>query len=264
MPPKDTAASGALAGAGAFEPRPYTLHQSWTRRFDLEFNLKVGPGGSLDVKMVSHQEARFEVLGVTNGVLDKLSIEYAVYKSTLTVMGTSQDSPEELAGKRFVVTFARDKPDVREATGGAPPKKQADSVKDDAREPLEIERALKELAQLAAQNKGRAEFSRAGALALAGGEDEDTKVPSAKASLQQILTNSRAEKSAVIDLGYTMINTQDDKSAVEVQVSGSMSVLDAPARYHSVTLAGPMELRAGDAGGMQGRGNLKVTTSYQF
>jgi hypothetical protein len=246
----------------AFEPRPFALHQTWTRLFDLEFNLKVGPGGNIDMNMVSHQEARFEVLGATNGTLDKLGIEYSVYTSKLTIMGAAQDSPEELAGKRFVITFNHDKPEVRDASGGTPPKKQVDSVKDDAREPLEIEKALKELALLAA--KGRGDFSLAGAIALAGGQDEDTKVPSAKASLRQIVAGARAEKTALLDLGYTLTNVLDDRSVIEVQVAGSLSVLDAPARYQSSTLQGPMELRSSEPGGMQGRGTIKVTTSYKY
>ena len=43
-----------------------------------------------------------------------------------------------------------------------------------------------------------------------------------------------------------------------------MSVLDAPARYQSSTLQGPMELRSSEPGGMQGRGTIKVTTSYKY
>jgi hypothetical protein len=249
-------------GNAAFEPRPFAIHQTWTRLFDLEFNLKVGPSGSIDMNMVSHQEARFEVLGVTNGTLDKLGIEYAVYTSKLTIMGATQDSPEELAGKRFVVTFNRDKPDVRDAGGGTPPKKQIDSVNDDAREPLEIEKALRELARLA--GNGRGDFSSAGAIALAGGEDEDTKVPSAKASLRQVIVGAHAEKSALLDLGYTLTNVLEDRSVIEVQVAGTMSVLDAPGRYQSSTLQGPMELRSAEPGGMQGRGTIKVTTSYKY
>ncbi len=248
--------------AGAFQVKPYVARQAWTRLFDMQFDLKVGPGGSIDMKMVSHQEARFEVLGVTAGVIDKLQIEYAVYSSTLTVMGATQDSPEELAGKRFVVTFARGVPDVRDASGHTPPKKQSDSVKDDAREPLEIEKALKELAPLAA--KGRGDFSFAGAVALAGGEDDDTKVPKAKASLQKVTIGGHNDKLALLDMGYTLTNVVDDKTTIEVSVAGGLSVLDAPARYQTSTLQGPMELRSSDAGGMQGRGTIKVTTTYKY
>jgi hypothetical protein len=254
----------AAAAPLAFEPRPRALHQTWTRLFDLEFDIKVGPGANVDMKMASHQEARFEVLGVTGGVLDKLGIEYVEYKSQLTVMGATQDSPEELAGKRFVITFAGDKPDVRDASGGTPPKKQVDSVKDDAREPLEIDKALKELAQLAAKTQGRADFSRAGAVALAGGEDDDTKVPSAKATLLKLGVGPQGEKNALIDLSYTLTNLLDDKSMIEVQVSGNLTVLDAPGRYQTSTLQGPMELRSPDPSGMQGRGTIKVTTSYKY
>jgi hypothetical protein len=260
--PSSQESSTPSAGSAPFEPRPFAIHQTWTRLFDLEFNIKVGPGGSIDMNMVSHQEARFEVLGATNGKLDKLGIEYLVYTSKLTIMGAAQDSPEELAGKRFVVTFNRDKPDVRDAAGGTPPKKQIDSVKDDAREPLEIEKALKELAQLA--GKGGGDFSSAGAIALAGGEDEDTKVPSAKASLRQVVVGAHAEKSALLDLGYTLTNALEDRSVIEVQVAGTMSVLDAPGRYQSSTLQGPMELRSAEPAGMQGRGTIKVTTSYKY
>jgi hypothetical protein len=247
---------------GAFQVKPYVARQTWTRLFDMQFDLKVGPGGSIDMKMVSHQEARFEVLGVTAGVIDKLGIEYSVYTSAMTIMGATQDSPEELAGKRFVVTFARGVPSVRDASGNTPPKKQVDSVKDDAREPLEIETALKELAQLAA--KGRGDFSFAGAVALAGGEDDDTKVPKAKASLQKLTTGAHNDKLALVDMGYTLTNAVDDKSTIEVSVAGSLSVLDAPARYQTSTLQGPMELRSSEAGGMQGRGTIKVTTTYKY
>jgi len=258
----DSAAPGKPAPAGAFQVKPYTAHQAWTRSFDLEFSLKVGPGGSMEMKMVSHQEARFEVLAVTGGEIDKLAIEYPVYTSKMTVMGATQDSPEELSGKRFVVTFAQGKPDVREASGGKPPKKQLDSVKDDAREPLEIEKALKELSQLTA--KGRGDFSAAGAIALAGGEDEDTKVTRARGSLKSISTSGHAEKLALLDLGYTLTNAVDDNTTIEVEVSGPLSVLDAPSRYQTSTLQGPMEIRSSQPGGMQGRGTIKVTTSYKY
>lgn len=252
----------AAAAPGAFQVKPYAPHQAWTRSFDLEFALKVGPGGSIDMKMVSHQEARFEVLSVANGTIDKLQIEYAVYTSKMTIMGAAQDSPEELAGKRFVVTFARGLPEVRDASGGKPPKKQVDSVKDDAREPLEIEKALKELAQLAA--KGQGDFSLAGAVALAGGEDEDTKVPKAKARLRQLTTGRHNEKLALLDVGYTLVNAMDDQGAIEVQAAGSLSVLDAPARYLTSSLQGPMEIRSSEPGGLQGRGTVKITTSYKY
>jgi len=258
----DSAAPGKPAPAGAFQVKPYAAHQAWTRSFDLEFSLKVGPGGSMEMKMVSHQEARFEVLAVSGGEIDKLAIEYPVYTSKMTVMGATQDAPEELSGKRFVVTFAQGKPDVREASGGKPPKKQLDSVKDDAREPLEIEKALKELSQLTA--KGRGDFSAAGAVALAGGEDEDTKVTRARASLKSISTSGHAEKLALLELGYTLTNAVDDNTTIEVEVSGPLSVLDAPSRYQTSTLQGPMEIRSSQPGGMQGRGTIKVTTSYKY
>jgi len=252
----------AAAAPGAFQVKPYAVHQTWTRSFDLEFALKVGPGGSVDMKMVSHQEARFEVLAIANGTIDKLQIEYPVYTSKMTIMGVAQDSPEELAGKRFVVTFSQGKPEVRDASGGKPPKKQVDSVKDDAREPLEIEKALKELAQLAA--KGQGDFSLNGAVALAGGEDEDTKVPKAKARLRQLTTGGHNEKLALLDVGYTLVNAVDEQATIEVQAAGSLSVLDAPARYQTSTLQGPMEIRSTEPGGMQGRGTVKITTSYKY
>jgi hypothetical protein len=254
-------ASKAATAAGAFQPRPYAAHQAWTRLFDLEFALKVGPDGNIDMKMVSHQEARFEVLAATGGTIDKLQIEYTVYTSKMTVMGAAADSPEELAGKRFIVTFTQGKPDVRDASGGKPPQKQVDSVKDDAREPLEIEKALKELAQLAPRGQG--DFSKMGALALAGGEDEDTKVPVAKARLQK-LTTSQNQKLALLDLGYTLTNAIDESSSIEVQVAGTLSVLDAPGRYQSSSLQGPMEIRSSEPDGLQGRGTIKITTSYKY
>jgi hypothetical protein len=262
-PPSEASKEPAKSlAAGAFQVKPYAPHQTWTRLFDLEFALKVGPGGSIDMKMVSHQEARFEVLSTSNGAIDKLAIDYAVYTSTMTIMGASQDSPEELAGKRFVVTFARGLPEVRDASGGKPPKKQVDSVKDDAREPLETEKALKELTQLAA--KGQGDFSLAGAVALAGGEDEDTKVSRAKARLQKLTTGGHNDKLALLELGYTLTNAIDDKATIEVQVAGSVTVMDAPARYQTSTLQGPMEIRSSEAGGMQGRGTIKITTSYKY
>ena len=250
------------AVVGAFQVKPYVAHQAWTRLFDMQFELKVGPGGSIDMKMVSHQEARFEVLAVTGGAIDKLAIEYSVYTSAMTIMSATQDSPEELAGKRFVITFGRGGPQVRDASGNTPPKKQIDSVKDDAREPLETEKALQELAQLAA--KGRGDFSFAGAVALAGGEDDDTKVPKAKASLQKLTTGGHNDKLALVDMSYTLTNAVDDKNTIEVSVAGNLSVLDAPARYQTSTLQGPMELRSSEAGGMQGHGTIKVTTTYKY
>ncbi|HVY28522.1 MAG TPA: hypothetical protein VHB79_18325 [Polyangiaceae bacterium] len=257
-----SSAPAAVAAPGAFAFKPFAAHQVWTRLFDMEFDLKVGPGGSIDMKMVSHQEVRFEVLSVGSSGIEKLSIDYSVYTSKMTIMGQTQDSPEELAGKRFVVSFTGGKPEVRDASGGTPPKKQVDSVKDDAREPLEIEKSLRELAQLV--QKGSGDFSQAGAIALAGGEDEDTKVPRAKATLQRISSGSRGEKLALVDLSYTLTNAIDDQSTIEVQVAGPLSVLDAPARYQTSTLQGAMELRSSQPGGMQGRGTIKVTTSYKY
>lgn len=257
-----SAPSGKPAAPAAFQVKPWALHQAWTRVVDLEFALKVGPGGSMDMKMTSHQEVRFEVLSVGASGIDKLGIEYSIYKSTLSFMGSSQDSPEELAGKRFVVTFAAGKPDVRDAAGGKPPQKQADSVNDDAREPLEIEKALKELSRLTAQGKG--DFSPAGAISLAGGEDDDTKIAGARGSLQRLTTGPSGEKTALVELGYTLTNELDDKSTIEVQVKGTLNVLDAPSRYQSSVLAGPMELRSPDPSGMSGRGTIKVTTSYRY
>jgi hypothetical protein len=259
---KDPAEAGKPAGPGPFQVKPYAAHQVWTRLFDLEFALKIGPGGGMEMKMVSHQEARFEVLAVSGGSIDKLAIEYPVYTSKMTMMGSAQDSPEELAGKRFVVTFVQSKPEVRDASGNTPPKKQLDSVKDDAREPLEIEKALKELTALTARGKG--DFTSAGAVALAGGEDEDTKVKSAKASLHGLSNTSHAEKLALLELGYTLTNAVDDTTTIEVQVAGTLSVLDAPSRYQTSTLQGPMEIRSTEPGGMQGRGTIKVTTSYKY
>lgn len=253
---------GEKAAPGAFQLKPYVAGQSWTRVFDLEFNVKVGPGSGLDMRMVSHQEARFEVMAATAGSIDKLHIEYPVYTSKLSVMGSVQDSPEDVAGKRYVITFVQGKPEVRSAAGGTPPKKELDTVKDDAREPLETAKALKELAQLAA--KGSGDFSAAGAVSLAGGEDEDTKVTKAKAALLRISVGPRGGKSAAVDLAYTLVNATDETSSIEARLSGSILVLDAPARYESVTLAGPLELRATGPGGLQGQGTTKMTVTYKY
>lgn len=260
-PDAKPAASGSKPALGGFQVNPYTAGQSWTRSFDLEFNVKLGPGAGLDMRMVSHQEARFEVLSVNAGNLDKLSIEYSVYTSKLSMMGATQDSPEEVAGKRYVITFPQGKPDVKSASGGTPSKKELDTVKDDAREPLEIVTALKELTPLAAKGKG--DFSAAGAVALAGGEDEDTKISAAKAALRQITNSARGEKSALLDLSYTLTNAADETTSIVAQLSGSVVVLDAPSRYQTVTLAGPLELRATDASG-GGRGTTKLSVTYKY
>jgi hypothetical protein len=260
--PPSANASVKAATPGAFQVKPYVAGQSWTRVVDIDVALKVGPGGNADMKMATHQEARFEVVSVNAGGVEKLGIEYQVYTSKLTFMGSTQDSPEELAGKRFVITFNQGKPDVRDTSGGTPPKKQVDSVKDDAREPLEIEKALKELASLTA--KGRGDFSAAGAVALAGGEDEDTKVTGARGALQKLLTSSRGERTAVVDLGYTLTSKLDDSTTLEATVSGSLSVVDAPSRFQTSTLQGPMELRSSEPGGLAGRGTIKVLTSYRY
>jgi hypothetical protein len=259
---EDKPAAGEKALPGAFQVKPYAAGQGWTRSFDLEFNVKVGPGGALEMRMVSHQEARFEVLGATAGNIDKLQIEYTVYTSKLSVMGSTQDSPEDVAGKRYVVTFQQGKPDVKNASGGTPPKKELDTVKDDAREPIESAKALKELSMLA--GRGRADFSLPGAVSLAGGEDEDTKVTNAKASLLKISTSPRGEKSAALDLSYTLTNAADESSSIVAQLSGNIVVLDGPARYQTFTLAGPLELRATDPGGMQGSGTTKMTVTYKY
>lgn len=250
------------AAPGAFQLKPYTSGQSWTRSFDLEFNVKVGPGGGIEMRVNSHQEARFEVQAATAGTIDKLQIEYTVYTSKMSVMGSTQDSPEEVAGKRYVITFPQGKPDVKSSSNGTPSKKELDTVKDDAREPLEIAKALKELGSLAAKGKG--DFTAAGAISLAGGEDEDTKVSAAKASLVKITTSPRGEKSASLDLAYTLTNATDETSSIVAQLTGSLLVLDAPARYQTFTLAGPVELRATDADGMQGSGTTKMTVTYKY
>lgn len=259
--PEPKPAASSQPAPGAFQVKPYTTGQAWTRSFDLELNVKVGPGSGVDMRMVSRQEARFEVLAASAGNLDKLSIEYSVYTSKVSVMGGTQDSPEEVAGKRYVITFPQGKPDVKSASGGTPPKKELDTVKDDAREPLEIAVALKELTLLAAKGKG--DFSSAGAIALAGGEDEDTKVTRARASLRQVSTGASGEKSALLDLAYTLANASDDGTSIEAQLRGTVLVLDAPARYQTVTLSGPLELRAPEAEGA-GHGSTKITVTYKY
>jgi hypothetical protein len=260
-PDAKPAASGSTPALGGFQVNPYTTGQRWTRSFDLEFNVKLGPGAGLDMRMVSHQEARFEVLSANAGNLDKLAIEYSVFTSKLSMMGATQDSPEDVAGKRYVITFPQGKPEVKSASGGTPSKKELDTVKDDAREPLEIVTALKELTQLAAKGKG--DFSAAGAVALAGGEDEDTKITGAKAALRQITSGARGEKSALLDLSYTLTNAADETTSIFAQLSGSVVVLDSPSRYQTVTLAGPLELRATDASG-GGRGTTKLSVTYKY
>lgn len=248
---------------GAFALRPYAAGQSWTRVVDLELDVKMGPGGALSMRMVSHQEARFEVLAVTSGALDKVAIEYPVDRSTMTVMGSEQKDPDDLQGKRYVVTYPQGKPDVRSAGGGAPPKKELDSVQDDAREPLEMALALKELAQLTAKGKG--DFSSVGATALAGGEDDDTKIGSPKASLRQLTAGvSGGARSALIDLAYQLTNDVDDDLKIIAQLKGTMTVLDAPSRYEVISLSGPLDLRPTDGSGMDGAGTTKVSITYKY
>lgn len=255
-----TAPSGPAAPPSAFQVKPYALHQAWTRVVDLEIEMRLAAAG-MNMTMTSHQEVRFEVLGASAGHLDKLRVEYSVYTSKVSMMGNSQDSPEELAGKRFVITWSGGKPDVRDDSGRTPPKKQLDSVNDDAREPLEIEKSLRELSDLSA--KGKTDFSPAGAISLAGGEDDDTKVTAAHAMLRRV-TADKATKTAWIEVGYTLTNALDDQSTLEAQVSGSLSVIDGPARYAESQVKGPMEIRSSDPGGMQGKGTIKVTTSYRY
>jgi hypothetical protein len=101
-------------------------------------------------------------------------------------------------------------------------------------------------------------------VALAGGEDEDTKISRARGRLRQLTTGSHNDKLALLDVGYTLTNAVDDKVTIEAQLSGSLSVLDAPARYQTSTLQGPMDLRSSEAGGMQGRGTIKVVTSDRY
>jgi hypothetical protein len=249
-----------LAAAGAFQLRPYAVGQSWTRVFDAEFDMKIG--GGMDMRMVNHQEARFEVLGASAGNLDKLAIEYTADTAKMTVMGREQNEPQPLAGKRYLITFPQGKPDVKNASGGTPTKKELDSVNDDAREPLAMAIALKELSQLTAKGKG--DFTTAGAIALAGGEDDDTKISGAKASLQALTSDARGEKSALLDIAYTLTSSSDPDMTIELQVRGSMTVLDAPSRYQSISLQGPMSLKPTQAGGPEGRGTGKVTISYRY
>jgi len=248
------------ATAGAFQLRPYAAGQAWTRVFDAEFDMKLGAG--MDMRMVNHQEARFEVLAASSGNLDKLGIEYTVDTAKMTVMGRERNEPQPLAGKRYVITFPQGKPDVKSASGGTPTKKELDSLNDDAREPLAMATALKELAQLTARGKG--DFTTAGAIALAGGEDDDTKVSSAKASLQKLTSGAHGERSALLDIAYTLASSSDPDMIIELRVSGSMTVLDAPSRYQSVTLQGPMLLKPTQSGGTDGRGSGKIKISYSY
>lgn len=250
------------AASGAFQLRPYASGQSWTRVFDAEFDMKLGPTQNVDMRMVNHQEARFEVVAASAGNLEKLAIEYTVDTAKMTVMGREQNEPQVLAGKRYLITFVQGKPEVKTSGGGAPSKKELDSVKDDAREPLAMETALKELAGLTP--KARGDFSSAGAIALAGGEDDDTHIRAAKASLQQVTSGAGGTRSALIDLAYSLTSTADPDMIIELQLTGSMTVLDAPARYQTVTVSGPMTLRPSQAAGMEGRGNGKVTVSYRY
>jgi hypothetical protein len=249
------------AAPGAFQVKPYATGQTWTRVLDAEFEVKLGPSQSMDMRMVNRQEARFEVLAASAGSLDKLGIEYRVDTGKITVMGREQNEPQVLAGKRYVITFPQGKPDVRSAGGGTPTKKELDSVTDDAREPLAMQVALKELSGLTA--KGRGDFSTAGAIALAGGEDDDTKISQAKASLQR-LGSSAGERSAWLDIAYGLTSTADPDLTIELQVAGTMTVLDAPARYQTITVRGPISLRPAKGGGMEGRGTGKVTIGYKY
>jgi hypothetical protein len=258
---KPSSLASPVAATGPFQVRPYAAGQSWTRVVDLELDVKMGPGGALSMRMVNHQEARFEVLAATGGSLDKVAIEYLVDRSTMSVMGNEQKDPDNLQGKRYVVTYPQGKPEVRSASGGAPPKKELDSVQDDAREPLEMAFALKELSQLA--GKGKGDFSSPGAIALAGGEDDDTKIGSPRASLRQ-LTATGAARSALVDLSYQLTNVIDDELSIIAQLTGTVTVLDAPSRYQTLSLSGPLELRPAEKSGMDGTGTTKVAISYKY
>jgi hypothetical protein len=252
-----------------FQFRAYTVGQAWTRSFDLEFNVKAqlpGQTTSIDMKMLSHQEARFEVLSVAGGGIDKLQINYVAYTSHMEIMGSPQDEPEPLAGKRYVISFANGKPKVLNADGSAPPKGEVESVQDDAREPAETEIALRELTQLAAKGKG--DFTPAGAAALAGGEDENTKLKGAKASLRQLTsTSAHGEKTALLELSYALTNSMGQAGgSIEAQLSGTLLVADAPPRYQSSSLQGPLTLHFPGPGGasLEGRGTTKVVFTYRY
>ena len=263
--PDAAAADPKSAAPGAFQVKPYVDHQAWTRLFDLEFDIKVGPGGSIDMKMVSHQEARFEVLSTSNGAIDKLAIDYSIYTSKLTIMGQTQDSPEELAGKRFVVTFAQGKPDVRDGSG-APSRRKSRSTRSKTTRASRLrnrkgpERAgatggARVVRRFQQRRRGRARWRA---------KTKTPKVTHATGRLQEPSNSSAiGEKLALLDLGYTMTNAVDDKVTIEVELTGDMSVLDAPARYQTSTLQGPMEIRSTDPGGMQGRGTIKVRDELQ-
>jgi hypothetical protein len=215
----------------------------------------------MDMRLTNRQEARFEVLAASAGNIDKLAIEYPVDISKMTMMGRETEEQDDLAGKRYVVTFAQGKADIKTAGGGTPSKKELDNLKDDAREPQAMASALKELASLAAKGKG--DFSLAGVIALAGGEDDDTKITAAKASLRQLTSTRGGEKSALLDVAYTLTGSSDDDIIVEMQLAGTMVVLDAPARYQSITMRGPVQIRPKQPGGMEGKGTSRVTLTYK-
>lgn len=257
--PTESAKGGQGAATGAFTLRPYASGQMWTRVLDAEFDIKLGPG--MDMRITNHQEARFEVLAASAGNIDKLAIEYPVDVSKMTMMGRETEEQDDLAGKRYVVTFTQGKADIKSAGGGTPSKKELDNLKDDAREPQAMAAALKELASLTAKGKG--DFSLAGVIALAGGEDDDTKITAAKASLRKLAGAPSGEKSAVLDVAYTLTGSSDDDIIIEMQLAGTMVVLDAPARYQSITMRGPVEIRPKQPGGMEGRGTSKVTLTYK-
>ena len=86
----------------------------------------------------------------------------------------------------------------------------------------------------------------------------------AKASLRQLSRTSSGEKSALLDVAYTLTGSSDDDIIIEMQLAGTMVVLDAPARYQTITVSGPVQVRPKQPGGMEGKGSSKVSITYKY
>ncbi len=258
------------AAAGPFIQRAPAVGDVWVRLTDSDFSVAavslVGGGSTtIDVRVVSHQELRFEVLAVAEGSVSKLALHYVDARSTTQMLGEELPETDAVSGKRYLVTFSAGKPSVTTQRGQKPPSVELDTVQDDADEPSQNQLALKELAGLLVLGKG--ELSSAAAAALAGGDQKDVKLTSAKASLRTLSQSPPGAGNAVLDVSYVLSGTtKADGLKMHAVLGGSVVVGPSPLRIQAFSVSGPISIGVADPNGgrMDGTGRMKMDVSYRY
>jgi len=255
----------------AFSLRPLAVGDVWSRLVDVDFAVVAqaplqGQSSNVDVRVVSHQELRFEVLAVADGKVSSLGLRYVEATSKTEMMGQQRSETEPVSGNRYVVTLSLGKPSVAYAQGGKPSTEELNTVKDDAEEPDQNQLALKELAALAAAGKG--DLSAPAAAALAGGDQNEIKLTLAKASLSKLSKSAQGASSAVLDVSFGLASTAKpgDAMKMEAQLNGTVTVGANPTRIQTMSVSGPITIAvpSPDGGRMDGTGKMKMEISYRY